>query len=306
MARQQQNYAGATHPYAPATPNLPQQPSQQLPYAAQQVQPALVAGVGGHPGAYGVASSPQNLNRPAQPAAQAAHFNGYQVNTGSTQRTAETYVLPEAANEAIPFEIRAQFPQDDQGRVLFFTQPPLDTEHSIVGNSKPESSHPLQHSDKHMRALAARKRKREEVGENTSANGLNNSSEIVSVTEQAKPTEVSASKEGHLREQVTARAMTMVTEQINKGMIDKYKAQEGENWNDSLSADLRRGEERLTTQREKDRQAATKRAAFNSAHLGKHQLRAGQYAVNAQGYITGWQKNLFTSIYLDDHDSRLP
>ena len=49
--------------------------------------------------------------------------------------------------------------------------------------------------------------------------------------------------------------------------------------------------------------AEEKRKVFTKAHLGQV---SGQYGLNEQGYISGWQKNFFTGTYLDDYDSRLP
>jgi chromatin structure-remodeling complex subunit RSC1/2 len=68
----------------------------------------------------------------AQPAATPTTGAGYAPRpptaTGSSYRdppAIETYVLPDQANLSIPSEIREHYQRDDQGRVLFFTAPPI-------------------------------------------------------------------------------------------------------------------------------------------------------------------------------------
>ncbi|KAF2018342.1 Bromodomain-containing protein [Aaosphaeria arxii CBS 175.79] len=77
----------------------------------------------------------------------------------------EVYVLSDHANSQIPPEIREQFQRDEQGRILFFTAPPLNTT-SVV---KKEGS-ALGHSAKYLaakakkEALRAEKRKAQAAG----------------------------------------------------------------------------------------------------------------------------------------------
>lgn len=61
----------------------------------------------------------------------------------------------------IPAEIREQFPQDEQGRVLFFTTPPVDTQHIIQGRSNAEKGDQLAHSLRYLAVKADRERERE-------------------------------------------------------------------------------------------------------------------------------------------------
>ena len=63
-------------------------------------------------------ATPQNRYTPAQrpPHSESAY-----------PRPDEVFRLPENANLAIPEDIRSRFQQDEQGHVLFFTAPPLDT-----------------------------------------------------------------------------------------------------------------------------------------------------------------------------------
>jgi hypothetical protein len=75
----------------------------------------------------------------------------------------EVYFLPDAANAAIPLDIREQFQTDSQGRVLFFTAPPVPADESRVPK--------LKHSAKYLafKAQESLKRKSKELDEDASA-----------------------------------------------------------------------------------------------------------------------------------------
>jgi hypothetical protein len=68
-------------------------------------------------------------------------------------------------NESIPEDIRVQYPQDDQGRVLFFTKPPVDTRSILSGRLEGEGRKPLAHSAKFQEYKAALQRKIKEKEE---------------------------------------------------------------------------------------------------------------------------------------------
>jgi chromatin structure-remodeling complex subunit RSC1/2 len=61
----------------------------------------------------------------------------------------EVYILNDHANNSIPSEIREQFQRDEQGRILFFTAPPLNT--STVVN---KDGRPLGHSARFLAGKA--------------------------------------------------------------------------------------------------------------------------------------------------------
>jgi chromatin structure-remodeling complex subunit RSC1/2 len=61
----------------------------------------------------------------------------------------EVYILNDHANNSIPPEIREQFQRDEQGRVLFFTAPPLNT--STVVNKEGRA---LGHSARYLAGKA--------------------------------------------------------------------------------------------------------------------------------------------------------
>ncbi|KIV82064.1 hypothetical protein PV11_04200 [Exophiala sideris] len=143
---------------APPTP-VAQQP---LPYAAHQQlhpQPSLTAA---HPTNYAATTPAQPYSRPAVQATPA--YNPYPTHMPD-QRAAEVFVLSEAANATIPKHIRERFPHDDNGRVLFFTKPPIVPENIVRGRD----GQLLAHTEKYLAAkaerdkvTATRKRAREE------------------------------------------------------------------------------------------------------------------------------------------------
>ncbi|KAJ5624695.1 hypothetical protein N7510_001004 [Penicillium lagena] len=126
--------------------NLQHRPSnfaQQSPHVAAgyQASPAYA-----QPSAY----TPYPANR-LQPA----------VYNPNAPRPVEVFNLSDAANAAIPPDIRAQFHCDDKGRVLFFSTPPLD----IVPPSQQKLSHSLKYmatKDARQKRVEERKRKRAE------------------------------------------------------------------------------------------------------------------------------------------------
>ena len=66
--------------------------------------------------------------------------------------------MSESANNMIPAEIREQFPQDEQGRVLFFTTPPVDNQHIVQGRTNAEKGDQLAHSLRYLAVKADRER----------------------------------------------------------------------------------------------------------------------------------------------------
>jgi hypothetical protein len=86
--------------------------------------------------------------------------------------------MSDAANSSIPLEIRQQFPCDDQGRVLWFTTPPLHHTVAPLEAISHKDGKPLAHTPKYLAAKEKRKalieeRKREAQarlsGENNNA-----------------------------------------------------------------------------------------------------------------------------------------
>ena len=84
------------------------------------------------------------------------------VSESGYPRPDEVFRLPENANLAIPEEVRNQFQQDEQGHILFFTAPPLDTLPPV----KPGSAvgHTAKYLATKIRAQIAAKEKRKAAG----------------------------------------------------------------------------------------------------------------------------------------------
>jgi len=290
----QTSYTGANQ-YTNSTHNVAQQ-TQPYQYTPQATQPAPL--VAAQPGSYS-ATTPA-YNRAVSNTAQPVPYNAQQATNGIPHRTAEAYVLSDAANAAIPRDIREQFPRDDQGRVLFFSAPPLDTRHIVSGSSEDEQGKPLEHSDQYQRALALRKRKHHD-GDGEDRMEVDGNISTMSRIKQTKFAEPTSGTQ--VTRAASEKAISRLVGQIKESTDNEYRAQYGDEWRQALLADLNWGEERRTRELQKDRAAEQKRRTFSNAHLGNFN---GQYALNAQGYVTGWQKNFFTGTYLDDHDSRLP
>jgi chromatin structure-remodeling complex subunit RSC1/2 len=232
-------------------------------------------------------------------------YNTQQMN-GIMSRGTETYVLSDAANASIPKEIRDQFPTDDQGRLLVFTQPPLDIQHIVSGSTQAERTRPLEHTEKYMKALAVRKRKLEE--EHTVAADVDGELRSSSQPKQAKIGEGSTQSVGNAHkemssEEIRERATDLLSEKMKHTTSREYQAQYGDDWRKVLLADLDYQTMCHKKAVDQEQSAAKQREKFNQSHLGKLN---GQYSLNPQGYFTGWRKDFFTGSYLDDYDSRLP
>jgi len=63
----------------------------------------------------------------------------------------EVYILPDQANLSIPSEVREQYQRDEDGRVLFFTAPPVMSEDTT------DAGKPLGHSVRYLAEKARRK-----------------------------------------------------------------------------------------------------------------------------------------------------
>lgn len=297
----QPSYTGAAQSYQTSTSNVPQ-PVPQYSYN-QAAQPTPI--VAAHPGTYGSANTPVNYNRPAPTAVQPTHYNTHQMN-GIMSRGTEAYVLSDPANASIPKEIRDQFPTDDQGRLLFFSQPPLDIQHIVSGSTQEEKARPLEHSEKYMKALTVRKRKLEES--HTGNANVDGESKSSPQPKQDKSDESNTQNEGTLSkdippQEIKERATNLLSEKMKQTTSKEYQTQYGDEWRKVLLADL--DYQALCHKKEvhQEQSATKRRKLFNHLHLGKLN---GQYSHNTQGYVTDWRKDFSTGSYLDDYDSRLP
>lgn len=221
-------------------------------------------------------------------------------------RSAEAYTLNSAANESIPKEIRDQFPQDDNGHVLFFTTPPLNNRNPVVSSDQKVNSTPLKHSEAYTKSLTVRKRKLDQ--HQSQLNGDVDSVNLSTHNENglprpAKSPRLEAQRTRIVPDSSVGYGLTALATQVKKATYNEYQSRYGDEWKRILRADLDYGERQRNAETKADLAAEEKKEAFKTAHLGKYN---GQFGLNRQGYISGWQKNFFTGVYLDDIDSRLP
>lgn len=116
--------------------------------------------------------TPAGAYQPSPPAqaysaAQQTPYAGYPQNrmqappavyNPNAPRPVEVFHLSDAANAAIPEDIRDQFHCDDHGRVLFFSAPPVD----FIPPSKQKLGHSLKYlatKEEHHKKVEERKRK---------------------------------------------------------------------------------------------------------------------------------------------------
>ena len=154
-----------THHTATHQAPIPQQPR---PYAPQQQlhQTGMAAA---HPTNYSTSTPAAVYPRQPLVSAQPTQQTGYTAATTHVPREQDVFssvfVLPDPVNAGLPEDIRDQYPQDDQGRVLFFTKPPVDTRTILTGRSKGETYKPLVHSAGFQEYKAALKRRIKEKEE---------------------------------------------------------------------------------------------------------------------------------------------
>jgi chromatin structure-remodeling complex subunit RSC1/2 len=149
----QQSYTPATtqqHQQAPRPPSNPTMPIQQYtprPMQFASAQPATVPRpLPATPVSYAPTTPLQPQTMPPRPVAPtqpsyppqqqsiplppnpAAYAPRPPTQNYRDPPPIEVYTLPDAANLSIPAELRDQFQQDDTGRVLFFTAPPVSVD----------------------------------------------------------------------------------------------------------------------------------------------------------------------------------
>lgn len=149
----------AQAPYvAQVNPQMYQGPNQrrpsnfmpQTPTASYKASPAVPQYSAAQPSPYGTYPPTRMPATPAPP-----------VYNPNAPRPIEVYHLNDAANSAIPPDIRSQFHCDAQGHVLFFSVPPLD----LIPRTEQKLSHSLKYlasKEDRQKKVAERKRQRAE------------------------------------------------------------------------------------------------------------------------------------------------
>lgn len=94
----------------------------------------------------------------SRPVAQTSTSQSSQGNAYNPPRQTEVYTLLDQQNAAIPLDIRKQFQHDENGKVLFFTAPPLVT--NPIPEQDPTFGHSLRYLADKARAMEAEGKKR--------------------------------------------------------------------------------------------------------------------------------------------------
>lgn len=162
------NYAQHSHPNARQM--SAQHPQQQHAYAQGYAsgnmqasgQSASYQSVGGSFSSH--AQSPQQHYASRPPPAIMHAQPGQPSNAYNPPRPPEVYTLPEPINDALPRDVREGFERDREGRVLFFTAPPLDRSNKLAPTSA-ELGHSIKYLAGRKSWLDERNRKRRERDE---------------------------------------------------------------------------------------------------------------------------------------------
>ena len=138
----------------------------------------------------------------------------------------EVYCLNDAANLSIPADIREQFHRDENGRILFFTAPPLDP------LPAPREGAAAGHS---IRYLAARARRQEALR----AKRKREADEAETTPKKAKLR--AGEDEARQRiEDLTRRAGEVLQRQMAEGTELEFRAMYGAGWQEAMERHLDR------------------------------------------------------------------
>lgn len=212
----------------------------------------------------------------------------------------------------IPVEIREQFPRDEQGRVLFFTTPPADTQHIIGGRTNAEKGNQLAHSLRYLAVKADRERERENAASKRRLGAaaadddgeMQNSSEVESNkrvkadffagegeehdddgrirADPEKAREMAAAQ--HERwEYLKTRALATLVRQLDKGTDSFYQTRYGD-----------KAEEYKAMDGLKQRELVHR----------KQRANGDQNVAGAAETVVDWKRNPWRRGFKDDYDAR--
>lgn len=315
-ARRDSSYQASTpNPYSATPAAPPQTPSQPhaTPYPAQQPQHATSLSAV-HPVHYAGATPSQNYNRVTAPPtpAPASQYTAYPaaVPAAHGPRPVEVYVMSESANNMIPAEIRQQFPQDEQGRVLFFTTPPVDTHHVVQGRTVAEKGDYLSHSLRYLAVKADREREREQAARKRGLDVAKTNQDASESNKRAKPgffagdgeerdadgriranpekAEEIAAEQGQQLEQLKTRALTTLVHQMNQSNDEFYRTQYGE---------LAEQYKTIDATQQKERARESKMEAMQG-----HEVLKNIYT--ASDIVVDFKRDPWKGVYKDDFDAR--
>ena len=292
-------YQGATvaQSYTSTTPTQPYQQRQTI----QQVQAQAAA---------------QHQQQQYQPAATQQIQSQY-PNSTAYERGHEAYVLNDAANAAIPKEIRDRYPQDDEGRILFFTQPPLDMTHIVSARTDADNAKPLKHSKEYLDARSKREelikqRKREAQESSVYANSTHASKRLkpgffgeerdVDGRIRADPLKAAQLlREEEAQQFVQAKKyLENVSTHFARAQADEYRRRYGENAAHYLEEDAMR----MMTRAIEDQQTRELAEQVKDTMTKDEKIAADTKRMLGQNFWTG--RYLGTGRFEDDFDNRLP
>jgi chromatin structure-remodeling complex subunit RSC1/2 len=150
------------------------------------------------------------------------HTNAY----NPPSRNPEAWTLGDVANASIPADVREQFQQDELGRVIFFTAPPLDS------TPITEDTKGLGHS---LRYLADKARRKEEDEKKRKIRLVELEEEATQRLKRRKATQETTQQRGFRQ---NLEAMLEWSEQMDKGTDELYKKMHGDNWRQAREEDL--------------------------------------------------------------------
>ena len=223
--------------FNPPQGNAAQSYGSSLPqYHQQSASPAPVH----HPHQY--TQQAPTYTQPHPAAASSAHLDHYAtpnryVNPRAAgpsvpaQRLPEVGHLPENANLAIPEETRNQFQQDENGHVLWFASPPVDTLPPVKAHSA------IGHTAKY---LAEKIRRRKALTEKRKAEGLAEGEEG---PPQPAVKKARYGVDGDLQQQIdelTVKALWRWNEQMEEGTDRIYQSLYGEHWEEGKRYEMER------------------------------------------------------------------
>lgn len=129
------------------------------------------------------------------------HANAQPGNIYNVPRAPEVYTLAENVDAAIPKEVRDQLQCDENGRILFFTAPPLKRPDNGVAESYAGLGHSVSHLASVKQIREERRRKRKERDE-------------ALAREQDSNKRRSPSEEADRKEEKQAQAQAAFVEQV--------------------------------------------------------------------------------------------
>jgi hypothetical protein len=304
---------GQVNSYVPAQATPQPSAQQSAPFGGQQQLSQTT-----YPHGYGTASATPYPRNTIQQHQAAQNYAQQQQSNIQDRRAPEAYVLSDTANESIPKDIRDQFPQDDHGRVLFFTRPPIDTRHMITGRTASDKGKPLMHTTKYLEAKEARDKLLSE--RKRSASDMNGEEHEVNGTKRAKQghfgeerdadgrirvNEAAAAEmsQARLKDQEEAaqlqlRAIKKLEENMRRGTVEEYLRRYGKNALDALKEDQARAMARVRDEEQR---------AMMLGDLGSKgdDIVADTKRLLSQNRWTGRYAD-GTGRFEDDFDNRLP